>query len=118
MPERAEREAFDTPAGGTWHRGRCGNARAADSGASAGADVRGIVGTDRPIGEEHADLEAVLDLTGGSGADVVITATASGAAQEDALGMTARSGRVSPFGGLSRTAPTITFRSNLGTTAN
>lgn len=58
-------------------------------------------------------VEAILKLTDGRGADVVITAAASGAAQEDALRMTARSGRISLFGGLPKTAPTITLDSNL-----
>ncbi|MFE3329302.1 zinc-dependent dehydrogenase [Streptomyces sp. NPDC059176] len=64
-------------------------------------------------GADGGIVEAVLKLTGGRGADVVITAAASGAAQEDALGMTARSGRISLFGGLPKTAPTITLDSNL-----
>ncbi|WP_328665857.1 zinc-dependent dehydrogenase [Streptomyces sp. NBC_00322] len=58
-------------------------------------------------------VEAILKLTDGRGADVVITAAASGAAQEDALRMTARRGRISLFGGLPKTAPTITLDSNL-----
>ena len=37
-------------------------------------------------------VEAVLKLTDGRGADVVITAAASGAAQEQALRMAARAG--------------------------
>jgi L-iditol 2-dehydrogenase len=44
---------------------------------------------------------------------VVITAAASGAAQEDALQMTARSGRISLFGGLPKDKPTITLDANL-----
>lgn len=64
-------------------------------------------------GADDDVVEAVMELTGGRGADVVITAAASGAAQQDALRMAACGGRVSLFGGLSRTAPTITFDSNL-----
>ncbi len=55
----------------------------------------------------------VLDLTDGRGADVVITAAASGAAQEQGLRMLARRGRLSLFGGLPKDAPTITVDANL-----
>ena len=44
-------------------------------------------------------------LTDGRGADVVITAAASGAAQEQALQMAARQGRISFFGGLPKDNP-------------
>jgi L-iditol 2-dehydrogenase len=44
---------------------------------------------------------------------VVITAAASGAAQEEALQMAARSGRISFFGGLPKDKPTITLDANL-----
>jgi L-iditol 2-dehydrogenase len=63
-------------------------------------------------GEVNA-VDEVLKLTEGRGADVVITAAASGKAQEDALVMAARRGRISFFGGLPRTSPTITCDSNL-----
>jgi len=55
----------------------------------------------------------VLAATGGRGADVVITAAASGVAQEQGLLMLARRGRLSLFGGLPKDAPTITVDSNL-----
>jgi L-iditol 2-dehydrogenase len=58
-------------------------------------------------------VDAVLKLTDARGADVVITAAASGAAQEEAIQMAARSARISLFGGLPKTAPTITLDSNL-----
>ena len=45
--------------------------------------------------------------------DVAITAAASGKAQEDALHMIARRGRLSFFGGLPKDKPTITLDSNL-----
>jgi L-iditol 2-dehydrogenase len=63
-----------------------------------------------------AELDAVDEvrkLTDGRGADVVITAAASGAAQEEALQMAARSGRISFFGGLPKDKPTITLDANL-----
>jgi len=58
-------------------------------------------------------VEEVLRLTDGQGADVVITAAAAGAAQEQAQRMVARGGRVSFFGGLPKDKPTITVDSNL-----
>ncbi|PDP85455.1 alcohol dehydrogenase [Glycomyces fuscus] len=63
-------------------------------------------------GEETDAVEEVLRLTDGRGADVVITAAASGRAQEDALRMVARSGRISFFGGLPKDAPIIQLDSN------
>ncbi|WP_084958665.1 zinc-dependent dehydrogenase [Thermoactinospora rubra] len=58
-------------------------------------------------------VDQVGKLTGGRGADVVITAAASGAAQEQALEMAARRGRVSFFGGLPKDNPYIRCDSNL-----
>jgi L-iditol 2-dehydrogenase len=58
-------------------------------------------------------VDEIHKLTDGRGVDVVITAAASGAAQEDALQMAARSGRISFFGGLPKDKPTITLDSNL-----
>ncbi|GAA1004666.1 MULTISPECIES: zinc-dependent dehydrogenase [Nocardiopsidaceae] len=73
-----------------------------------------IVQPDATIcGEEVDAVETVLELTGGRGADVVITAAASGRAQEDALRMVSRSGRISFFGGLPKDAPIIQLDSNL-----
>jgi L-iditol 2-dehydrogenase len=58
-------------------------------------------------------VEEVRRLTGGRGADVVITATAANVTQEQAIAMAARNGRISFFGGLPKTNPTITCDSNL-----
>ena len=55
----------------------------------------------------------VMRLTDGRGADVVITATAANVTQEQAIAMAARNGRISFFGGLPKTNPTITCDSNL-----
>ena len=55
----------------------------------------------------------VMELTDGRGADVIITATPANVAQEQALAMAARNGRISFFGGLPKTDPTITCDSNL-----
>ncbi|MDG4782304.1 zinc-dependent dehydrogenase [Micromonospora sp. WMMD961] len=64
-------------------------------------------------GAETDVVDAVLKLTEGRGADVVITATAAGAAQEQAVQMTARQGRISFFGGLPKDKPVIPLDSNL-----
>jgi L-iditol 2-dehydrogenase len=58
-------------------------------------------------------VAAIMALTEGRGVDVAITAAASGAAQEQALQMVARRGRLSLFGGLPKDRPTITLDSNL-----
>lgn len=58
-------------------------------------------------------VDQVLKLTNGRGVDVVITAAASGAAQEQALQMAARQGRISFFGGLPKDNPVIACDSNL-----
>jgi L-iditol 2-dehydrogenase len=63
-------------------------------------------------GETDA-VEAVLKLTEGRGPDVVITAAASGAAQEQALRMVAPGGRISFFGGLPKDKPVIALDSNV-----
>ncbi len=62
---------------------------------------------------EQDPVEAVLALTDGRGADVVITAAASGKAQEQAVTMVAPRGRISFFGGLPKTDPIIALDSNL-----
>ena len=64
-------------------------------------------------GSQVDTVERVLALTGGRGADVVITAAASGAAQEAAQHMLARGGRLSMFGGLPKDRPTVTLDANL-----
>jgi L-iditol 2-dehydrogenase len=62
---------------------------------------------------ETNPVDEILKLTNGRGADVVITAAASGKAQEDALQMAARRGRISFFGGLPKDNPIISCDSNL-----
>jgi L-iditol 2-dehydrogenase len=62
---------------------------------------------------EHDAVDEVLKLTDGRGVDVVIVAAGSGAAQEQAVLMAARRGRVSLFGGLPKDNPTISLDSNL-----
>ena len=65
------------------------------------------------VGSETDVVEAVLKLTDGRGADVIITAAAAGSAQEQALRMAAAQGRISLFGGLPKDSPIIAFDSNL-----
>jgi L-iditol 2-dehydrogenase len=73
-----------------------------------------LVHPDLTVATETQDpVAAVLDATGGRGADVVITAAASGRAQEQGLQMLARRGRLSLFGGLPKDAPNITVDANL-----
>lgn len=64
-------------------------------------------------GSKLDPIAEVLRLTDGRGADVVITAAASGKAQEDAQHMLAHGGRLSMFGGLPKDRPTVTIDSNL-----
>jgi L-iditol 2-dehydrogenase len=64
-------------------------------------------------GSEVDVVERVRELTDGRGADVVITATAANVAQEQAIRMAARRGRISFFGGLPKTNPFISCDSNL-----
>ncbi|NMM16273.1 MAG: alcohol dehydrogenase catalytic domain-containing protein [Cellulomonas sp.] len=73
-----------------------------------------IVTPDAAICSSETDpVEAVMALTDGRGADVIITAAASGAAQEDALRMVAPGGRISFFGGLPKDKPVISLDSNV-----
>ncbi|MEO3748369.1 zinc-dependent dehydrogenase [Plantactinospora sp. B5E13] len=58
-------------------------------------------------------VDEILKLTDGRGADVIITAAASGAAQEQAVQMAARQGRISFFGGLPKDNPVVSVDSNL-----
>lgn len=58
-------------------------------------------------------VDAVLKLADGRGADVVITAAASRKAQEEALQMAARGGRISLFGGLPKDDSIVDLDSNL-----
>jgi L-iditol 2-dehydrogenase len=74
----------------------------------------GIVGPDTTVCAGEVDaIDEVLKLTDGRGVDVVITAAASGQAQQDALRMAARRGRISFFGGLPKDKPMISCDSNL-----
>ncbi|MDT0166109.1 zinc-dependent dehydrogenase [Actinotalea sp. AC32] len=74
----------------------------------------GLVSPDAAVCAGEVDpVQAVLDLTDGRGVDVAITAAASGRAQEQAVQMMARQGRISFFGGLPKDDPMIALDSNL-----
>jgi L-iditol 2-dehydrogenase len=71
-------------------------------------------GFDEVIDASSVDtVERVMELTGGFGAEVVIVACSVNKAQEDALRMTAKKGRISFFGGLPKDRPIVQFDSNL-----
>lgn len=65
------------------------------------------------VGTEVDVVDEIGKLTDGRGADVVITAAASARAQEQAVQMAARQGRISFFGGLAKDDPIIALDSNL-----
>jgi len=74
----------------------------------------GLVSPDAAICAGETDpVDAVLKATDGRGADVIITAAASGQAQEQAIQMAARQARISLFGGLPKDNPIISVDSNL-----
>jgi L-iditol 2-dehydrogenase len=78
------------------------------------AQAAELVKPDAAIRADGIDVVAVvLELTDGRGPDVVITAAASGKAQEQALAMAARRGRISFFGGLPKDDPVISCDANL-----
>ena len=69
---------------------------------------------DHVINASEVDVvEKVMELTGGRGADVIITATPANVTQEQAISMAARQGRISFFGGLPKNDPFIKADSNL-----
>ncbi|MGH2673047.1 MAG: zinc-dependent dehydrogenase [Actinomycetota bacterium] len=64
-------------------------------------------------GSRDDPVDVVMKATDGRGADVVITATGAGRAQEQGLEMASRRGRISLFGGLPKDDSVIRFDSNL-----
>jgi L-iditol 2-dehydrogenase len=73
-----------------------------------------LVRPDAAVDASTVDVvDEVMKLTDGRGADVVITAAASGRAQEQAVSMAARQGRISFFGGLPKDNPVIGLDANL-----
>jgi L-iditol 2-dehydrogenase len=61
---------------------------------------------------DGAHREQVAALTNGVGPDVVIVAVSAAAAQNDALEMAAKAGRVCFFAGLPKSSPTATLNVN------
>ncbi len=59
------------------------------------------------------EVEAVMDVTSGRGAEKVIVACSSASAQERALGMVRAYGKILYFGGLPPQVPAINFNSNV-----
>ena len=93
---------------------QCGPVYLVDVNAERLAMSADAVHPDEVINAADGDVVArVLELTNGRGADVIITATAANITQEQAIAMAARNGRISFFGGLPKTDPTITCDSNL-----
>jgi L-iditol 2-dehydrogenase len=65
------------------------------------------------IDASSEDVRArVLEVTGGTGASVVIVAAPSHSAQEQSLALAARRGRINFFGGLPKTNPIISLDAN------
>ncbi|MEM6527029.1 MAG: alcohol dehydrogenase catalytic domain-containing protein [Chloroflexota bacterium] len=70
-------------------------------------------GADVAVDPIQGDLTAaVMDASGGRGADVIITAAPAKVAQESALNLAAIGGRINFFGGLPKHDPYIQFNSN------
>ena len=86
--------------------------------ASAAEPFACAINAQEQLGIEEGDFTVdvvaeVLRLTGGRGADVIITATPANITQEQAISMAARQGRISFFGGLPKNDPFIKCDSNL-----
>ncbi len=72
------------------------------------------LGADHVINPQMCDIkEAVLDLTCGQGANVIVTACPVHSVQEQSIELAAPFGRICFFGGLPRERPKITINSNL-----
>ena len=71
-------------------------------------------GADALIDGSREDVRArVMEETGSAGASVVIVAAPSGEAQAQALTLAAKHGRISFFGGLPKSSPTVSLNANL-----
>ena len=78
------------------------------------ATQAGRMGADRVVDPISEDLKSVLNAESlGHGADAIIVAAPSHAAQVSALDLAAIRGRINFFGGLPKDRPTINFNSNL-----
>lgn len=75
--------------------------------------MAGPFGADILIDASREDVQArVLEATDGAGASVVVVAAPSHRAQEQAVALAARRGRINFFGGLPKTEPTISLDAN------
>jgi L-iditol 2-dehydrogenase len=76
--------------------------------------MAGTFGADITVDASREDVRArVLEATGGTGASVVIVAAPSNRAQEEAVLLAARRGRINLFGGLPKTNPFISLDANV-----
>jgi L-iditol 2-dehydrogenase len=78
--------------------------------------ARKVLGNDRvetAAATGDAMVDAVMEATGGRGAERIVVACSSHEAQQDALRMTAKEAKVVYFGGLPKHRPTIEFDSNV-----
>ncbi len=81
---------------------------------AARLELAGRLGADETVDTTACDLvEAVMDLTDGAGADVVITACPAPDVQPQALELAADHARINFFGGLPQGAEKVTLDSNL-----
>jgi L-iditol 2-dehydrogenase len=64
-------------------------------------------------GDEESIRRGVMDATQGAGASVIIVAAPSAKAQEQALTVAAKQGRISFFGGLPKSSPCMSLNANL-----
>lgn len=77
-------------------------------------DMARQFGADHYVNGARVDpVRAVMEITGGQGADVVIVACVSSQAQVQALEMASRAGQVLFFAGLPENSPTATLDTNL-----
>lgn len=77
-------------------------------------EMAGKFGADVVIDPNREDLkDRVMEETEGRGADVIIVAAPSGKAQEEALNIAAKRGRINFFGGLPKDNPNITIDANV-----
>ena len=81
--------------------------------ASARLQQARALGADHTVDSSRDDLvKSVLELTGGHGADVIITACPSPAVQEQVTALAADHARVNLFGGLPKGSPPVRMDSN------
>jgi L-iditol 2-dehydrogenase len=78
------------------------------------AEIAAKLGADYVINSAKEDIEKrVMEITRGRGADVVIVAASAGAAQEDALRIVSRGGRINFFAGLPAGKEKVPINTNI-----